>query len=301
MTQVTSTALALFTRGMGDTINLFPDGEDQEWQAITPNVVPLSDLYDERVMLGGMGTAGKMQEAGGIPYDNITAPYTKKYYLDIYGIGFECSKQSLQKKGGAVLRAPAKFMGFSIYDAQEQLVADIMNNAQSSSYTGIDGVALASASHPTSSGTNWSNLSTAATLSIDALETMLQDQMNHKTYRDQYWSGPGKSRLVVPRQLGMLAKRLLKGVEQPQTQDREKQVAGEDIIGVAIVRRLTSATRYALIPAQASKNPLRLYSGGPVDMDNDKDIDKPSLKFTATKEMAVAWDNPIGTQFNAGA
>lgn len=300
MPQVTSTALNLYIRGMGDVIKLYPEKQNNFWRMITPNTKTLEELYDEKTMLSGMGVASKMQETGGIPFDQITTPYSRKTYLDIYSIGFEVSDQALEKKGGAVLRAPSKFMSQSLYIAWEQSIADIMNNSQSASFTGIDAVALASASHPTAS-TTWSNLSTGATLSIAALEQMLTDAMGQQAYRDYVWPAMGPFNLVVPRQKVMLGRRLLKGTEQPQTTDREQNVAKDSISAVYGNPFLTSSTRYALLPVNADDNPIKVLTYGDVRVKQSYDGRKPTNLFTATREWATTWDDAHNTQFNAGA
>jgi hypothetical protein len=297
--QTTATALELYDRGIKDRVKTYSEKQPNFWKDIVGSVQEERDLWVEKAALGGFGIATTQREAGGVPFDNITTPYTLKYFQDIYSIGFELSDQAKERdlSGEIAKRAPG--MARSIYWAKEQSVADVLNNGTTSGYTGIDGVTLSSASHPTES-TTWSNQSTAATLSIDALETMLNNLITApRSYRDAITPQMGPFRLVVPGQLGMRAQRLLAGVEQPQTANRERNVAKTRIADYSVNPYLTDTDGFWLLPME--DNPIFMLKYQDVRFRESYDGRKPAWLYTAHQEWGLGWDWPFGIQHNAGA
>lgn len=280
---------------------MYSEKQPNFWKDIVGKVEDERDLWVEKTMLGGFGIATTQREAGGVPFDNITTPYSLKFFQDIYSIGFELSDQAKERdlSGEIAKRAPS--MARSIYWALEQSIADIINNSTTAGYTGIDGVVLQSASHPTQT-TTWSNISTAATLSIDSLETMLNNLVTApRGYRDTITPQMGPFRLIVPGQLGLLAQRLLAGVEQPQTANRERNVAKMRIGDLSVNPYLTDTNGYQMVPMNSDDNPIFIIKFGDVRFRESYDGRKPAWLYTSHKEWGTGWDWPAGVQFNAGA
>ena len=297
--QTTAAALDLYDRGIKNRVAMYSEKQPNFWKDLGFNVKDERDLWVEKSMIGGMGIATTMREAGGVPFDSIQTPYSLKFYQDIYSIGFELSDQAKERdlSGEIAKRSPA--MARSIYWALEQSGADVINNGATSGYTGIDGVVLFSASHPTQS-TVWSNLSTAATLSIDALETMLNDLVTApRGYRDTITPQMGPFRLIVPGAYGMRAQRLLAGSEQPQTANRERNVANTQIADFSVNPYLTDTNAFTLVPM--NDNPLFMLKYGDVRFRESYDARKPVWLYTAHKEWGFGWDWPAGIQHNQGA
>lgn len=300
-TQVTATALDLYDRGIKERVRMYSEKQPNFWKDIVGKVEDEKDLWLEKTMLSGMGVALSQREAGGVPFDNITTPYNLKYFQDIYSIGFELSDQARDRdlSGEIAKRAPS--MARSIYWAMEQSVADIFNNGAAAGYTGIDGVVLFSASHPTQS-TVWSNLTTAATLSVDLLESMLNDLITApRGYRDTIMAQMGPFKAVVPGAYAQRIRRLLAGDEQPQTTNREKNVAKMSITSYSVNPYLTDTNATTLVPANDEDNPIFMLKYGDVRFREAYDARKPTWLYTALKEWGTGWDSPVGIQHCVGA
>ncbi len=297
---VTSTTMPLHHRGLLDVYNLYTERQPNHWKNIIGREITTDELYEEIATLSGLSPATTIREAGGIPFDQITVPFTKKFYLDIYAIGVEFSKQVKHKDVYNKLKAPSKMMAKSHYIALEQGVADVINNATNSSYTGIDGKVLAATDHPTASS-SWSNVSTAAALSIGSLETMITDMGNQLAYRDYPEVHPGPWNLIVPTELAITAKRLLTSMGQPGTANNDKNVARDQINYVSGNPFLTDTNGYCLLPANDEDNPIRMMNGMPMTPEEDFDIRTYTHLFATVVERTFWWKYPLGTQFNAGA
>lgn len=298
--QVIQTAQPLYHRGLLEVIRLWNEENPDYTLCIAPNDLSSEELYEELLQFSGLGPAQNMNEAGGVPFDEVTTPYSKRFYPNLYYIGWETSPQALRKDVYGVLKNPGQMMAESHYIAWQQAGADVINNSTSSSFLGIDGVALNSTAHPTAS-TTFSNQSTAAALGITAIETMLQDAMGQQAYRDFAMPSVGPFRLLVPRQLLMLAKRLIETPNgQPQTFDHDKNASKDFITGVDWSPFLTNSTRYALLP-EGKKNPIFKLDGLDYDLAEYQDGRVPSHLFVLGKEYVYGWRRAQGPQFNEGA
>lgn len=291
--------LPLHHRGLLDAYFMFSEGKPNHWKTIVGKELETDELYEELALVSGLAPAQSIREAGGVPFDEITTPFTKKFFADLFAIGVEFSHQVTKKDVYNKLRGPGKLMAQAHYVAHEMGAADVVNNAFSSSYAGIDGVALASASHPTATGT-WSNVSTAATLSVGSLETMITDLGLQKAYRDTPWLNMGSWNLVVPVQLDITARRILSSMNQPGTADNDKNVARETINYVRGNPFLTDTNGYCLLPA-GEENPIFQLNGIPMTPKEDFDIRTYSHLFATVVERTFGWKWAQGTQFNQGA
>lgn len=298
---VTATTLPLHHRGLLEVIKMYPKSKpNNALRIVGGKVMDTNELYEELQLVSGLGAAANIKEAGGVPFDEITAPYSKKFYPSIYALGFEISPQARKKDVYGALKNPGKHMAFGHYVAKEQAGADLINNVASASYTGIDGVALASASHPTAAST-WSNISTAASLSVSALETMTTDMMTQKAYRDPaIWPQDGPFRLIVPPALKVAASRILASIQQPGTANNDKNVVRDAINEIVCSPYITSTTNYALV-AQGDDNPLFVLEAGDTEIMEVPDPRVPSYLFVAMQEYVFGWKLANGFQNNAGA
>lgn len=137
------------------------------------NVTDSSKAYEEDVETTAFELAQIKTEGAAVTYTGHTQGFVKRYTNVAYGLGFIVTKEEIadnQYKDKAFKRAALLARSFRV--TKEMVHWNIFNRAFSGSYLGGDGVALASASHPTLSG-NQSNLLTAADLSEASLEDML--------------------------------------------------------------------------------------------------------------------------------
>lgn len=293
----------LHLKGVYDVMVARSKEMPNHWRDITGEPIDTSAMGEKMVLMTGLATAMKTNDGGGVAFDQITTPYNKTFYTDIYAIGVELTQKQVGTDQSGKLRRIAEEFAFSLNYARETMVADIINNCtDATNYPTIVGVALASASQPSDTGV-WSNLSTAAALDITALEQMLTDRKSHKTLKGQKWLKLGPVKLITPAELEITAKRLLAGLEQPGTADREKNVAREAITWCPGNPLLTDTNAYTMVPADNRANPFFLLKGDSLDgtVQEDKDIKTLKKLMVAAADETVGILYPAGVQHNVGA
>lgn len=297
-----TTAVALARLGVLDLVSTYGNDRPNEWKGLVGRELnSRKQLYETIIQDSGVSPAQEYVDGNNISFDTITTPFEKKFYPVQYQKSFQWSVKAGYNDLYGIYTGVGSKLAKAHYDAKETVAASIMNNATSGSYTGIDGVALASASHPTESGL-WSNISTAAALSAGSLETMVQDVMVHPAYRTGVFADvDGPWVLNVPPALAMLAQRILATNLQPGTANNDKNVVAGYISRVQVNRRFTSTTAYILVPAK--DNPIFCLYGMPfTDFGGVKFWqDPPSYKLVTMQEYVFGWTKAQGIQYNAGA
>lgn len=294
------TTLPAAHRGLLDFFPMYQERQDNFYKAWIGRTFNTKELYEELALESGFKPAVAMTDGGGIQFDTITTPYQKKFYPTIYHLAWERTvKANYNDPYGIIGKAKNK-IAKSLYDAKEISAASIWNNATSASFTGPDGVALASASHPTATST-FSNLTTAASLSNGTLETMYTNLLSHVSYRDFAWTPSGRFNLLVTKENIVLARRLLGSMLQPGTANNDTNAMAKYFINdVTYSPHLTSTTMMALIPVNDEDNGIFQLNGMPTMIKEDFDINTPSHKTLVMAEWTFGWIKAQGIQFNAG-
>ena len=166
--------------------------------------------FEEEVMIVGFGNASVKGEGNAVEYDNATEGFTARYAHETVALAFSLTEEAVEdnlydRLGSRYTKALARSMA----NTKQIKAASVLNNAFSSSYTGGDGVALVSNSHPLGGGGTASNRPTAY---ADLNETSLEDALiNISTLvddRNLTIALQGR-KLIVPPALQFVADRLL--------------------------------------------------------------------------------------------
>jgi len=173
--------------------------------------------YEEDTEVTGFGLAPVKAQAGAVSYDSESQGPTKRYTHITYGLGYIVTREELEDNLYEVVsKRRIKALAFSIRQTEEIVAANVLNRAFNSSYTGADGKELCATDHPTVSGTQQNELSTAADLSEASLEDMMIQIMQAQNSRGLRISLMPK-KLIVPPQLAFDAERIVKSTLQPGT------------------------------------------------------------------------------------
>lgn len=296
-----ATILPALIRATKEVINAYPNEMPDYADSIVGKKEPETKAYAEKAMYSGLGTATRRGEGNGVQFDTPSIPYTKKYPFVIFTQAVQIGYSTWLRNPMGSIKPFNPELARSMYNARQMFIADILNNStDTTNYPGIDAVSLANASHPTASST-WSNVSTAATLSYDSLETMCVDMDSHLTYRDQKRAYPGSKRLLVPRNLRLRSERIFQTSLKAGVADNDKNVLKTNgvISEVAWNLFLTSQTGYYLIDIR--DNPIFELTFGGDRIETQYSIDDDSFKMAIHREIGSGWDGAWGIQRNAGA
>jgi hypothetical protein len=114
--------------------------------------------YEEDVGLSSFGLARTKAEGAGIEYDTERQGFTSRYNHVVYALGFIITREIYEDDQYDVVgKRKANALARSMRQTKEIVGANVFNRAETSGYTGGDGVVLLSASHPNVSGGTFSN------------------------------------------------------------------------------------------------------------------------------------------------
>lgn len=258
--------------------------------------------YEEDVGLSSFGLAIQKTEGAPIQYDSERQGFTNRYTHAVYALGFMITREIMEDDQYDVVgQNKAQGLAYSIRQTKEVLGTNVYNRAFSTSFTGGDGVALLSASHPNVAGGTWSNLiATASDLSEAALEQAVIDIAAYTNDRGLKIAVKPKS-LVIPYTLQFEAARILKSTGRVGTDNNDINAlnsAGmfKDVI---VNHYLTDADAWFIrtdVP-----NGMKYFERRADAFDMDNDFDTENAKFKASFRASWGWTDPKALYGSAGA
>lgn len=298
----TTDTFAKVRPGIYEMVRLFELDQDHHYRRTLGMEIDSDNPFEEIVQYGDLGVAQNTREAGGIPYGQISTPFSEKVYLKQFSIGVHLSMQVAKKRLYKSFARPTEAMAEAMYTAMEVDHASMWNNSTNTAadFLGMDGLPFSSNAHLTQ-GSTFSNRSTAAALSPGALQTMVQDVSSQRTYADQVWRSGGGFNLLTGMSQDYLAWLILNSNGQQGTADNDANGPKRSIQYVPGNPYWTAGgTRYVLLPRQKSKNPVYRINGLPATYQDDLDSDNGTYKYFVMQEWVWKWRRPQGVQFNEG-
>ena len=128
--------------------------------------------FEEEVLFTGFGTAPTKGEGAAVSYDDAQESYTARYTAETVALAFAVTEEAMEDNlYDTFAKLRAKGLARAMANTKQVKAANIYNNGFADTIG--DGAAFFSASHPTISDGNQSNLLGAADLSEATLETAL--------------------------------------------------------------------------------------------------------------------------------
>jgi len=252
--------------------------------------------YEEDQLTTGFGAAVVKPEGTAITYDDAAEAWTSRYVHDTIALGFQITQEAIEDNLYMTMGAKySKALARSMAHAIEIKTASILNNGFSSSYTGGDGVALFSASHPLAGGGTFSNLlATPADFSETALEDLLIQIRKCKDDRGIPIALRATD-IVIPPELEYIASRILNSTQRPGSPDNDinainrKGIFGRDPI---IVTRITDPDMWAV--KTDADNGLKMYIRVPVQTKMEPEFNTGNMRYAARTRFSAGWSDPRG-------
>jgi hypothetical protein len=151
------------------------------------DIMQFSEVHD-------MPLFAEVAEGEDYSYNRPRAGWNKSFVPLKYGLGFSISEEAVEDGKFDMIADAVRKMAKSARESQEIAAMNIFNNGFSSETAG-DGVAVFSASHTLPSGLTFSNLLTAADLSVSSLDDMLS------RFETQFIGDTGIIELIQPKVL----------------------------------------------------------------------------------------------------
>jgi len=277
------------------------DEHPQEWSMIFDTETS-NKAFEERVQYVGMSLAPTKNQGASITFDDAKQGYVSRITNITYGIGGIVTREAIEDgQYESVATRIARYIAFSIRQTIENVAANIINRATNASYTGGDGVVLATASHPEHNGNQSNLLSSAADLSETSLEDMLIQIMNATDSKGLKISLIGQ-KLIIPTALAFDAQRILKSVQQSGTANNDVNALRDMgmLPGGIVVNHYLTDTDAWHIKTNAMEG-LIAQTRRAVEFDKDNDFPTENAQMKGTIRMGFGWADWRGFYHSAGS
>lgn len=286
---------------LNEEFNGIYDQRADEFAEVFKEKTGIPRNYHEEPVLYGFGAAPELPDGMPVTYQSGGTLFIQRYLYKVYGLAFALTKVLVEDGDHIRIGSTyARHLAQSLIETKETLGANILNRAFNSSFTGGDGVALCSASHPIAGGTFSNVLSTPAALSQTSLEQALIQirnavDNNGKRIRlnpTQIVSGPSNV---------FQAEVLLKSALRTGTANNDiNPVKSMNLLnkGQANLSRITSTTAW-WVQTDAPEG-LKLMMRRKLEKGSEGDFETDSMRYKATERYAFGWTDPRGVFGTAG-
>ncbi len=249
--------------------------------------------FEEEVMIVGFGNASVKGEGNAVEYDNATEGFTARYAHETVALAFSLTEEAVEdnlydRLGSRYTKALARSMA----NTKQIKAASVLNNAFSSSFTGGDGVALVSNSHPLGGGGTASNRPTAY---ADLNETSLEDALiNVSTLvddRNLTIALQGR-KLIVPPALQFVADRLLQTPGRVGTSDNDiNAIKNMGMVpeGYVVNNYLTDTDAWFL--KTDCPDGFKHFERSPMQTSLEGDFDTGNMRYKARERYSFGYSN----------
>ena len=252
--------------------------------------------FEEETKLSGFSAAPVKNEGSAIAYDNAQEAWTARYNHETIALGFSLTEEAIEDNLYDSLSARyTKGLARAMAYTKQVKAAAVLNNGFSSAYTGGDGVALFSASHPLVSGGTNSNIpSTPADLNETSLENAVIQIAAWTDERGLLIAAKPK-KLVVPPSLMFVATRLLETELRVGTNDNDINALknnGSIPEGYTVNHFLTDTNAWFLLTDVP--NGLKHFVRTPMSTGMDGDFDTGNVRYKARERYSFGVSDPLG-------
>lgn len=239
-------------------------------------------------------------EGNSVTYEELIQGYDKKITNKTYSKGISISKELFEDEQYPIMKNMASALGKSAKLTMEQLAANLLNYGFVTTYnTAGDGYALFSASHtnPAGKGGTWSNIMTAADLSISTLKAGIT-QLETTESESGHPLAIKAKKLVVSPSDQFAAMQLLQSSHIPNSANNDINPVNGWGIQLVVNHFLTDTDAWFLI---CDQSPLIFQMRAAFDITKDVDTNTQNALFLGRFRAGLGFNNPRGIVGNAGA
>lgn len=252
--------------------------------------------FEEEVMLGGFAGAPVKNEGAAINYDTAQESFTARYTNETIALAFAITEEAIEDNlYDRVSARYTKALARSMANTKQIKGTNILNNAFSANAAdfGGDGVSLASTSHPTLTGGNFSNRSaTDADLNETSLEQAVIDIAAFIDERGlKIALKPQK--MIIPSALQFVADRLMNSAGRVGTADNDINVFNNSgyIPQGYVVNHYLNDTDAFFIKTDAP-NGFKHFVRTPITNSMEGDFDTGNVRYKARERYSFGVSDP---------
>jgi hypothetical protein len=259
--------------------------------------------FEEETKLSGFSAAPVKNEGSAIAYDNGQEVFTARYTHETIALGFSLTEEAIEDNlydslSARYTKALARAMSYT----KQTKAAAVLNNGFNASYSGGDGVALFSTSHPiVSGGVNSNTPATQTDLNETSLEAAVI-QIAAWTDERGLLIAAKPRKLVVPPNLMFVATRLLETELRVGTADNDINALknnGSIPEGYTVNHFLTDTNGWFL--TTDVPNGLKHFVRTPMATGMDGDFDTGNVRYKARERYSFGWSDPLGMFGSSGS
>ena len=258
--------------------------------------------FEEEVMLGGFANASVKPEGSGIAYDDAQETYTARYTHETVALAFTLTEEDVEDNLYDKLSTRyTKALARSMANTKQVKASNVLNRGFNSSYLGGDNKELLATDHPTLSGDQKNELSTAADLNETSLEQALIDIADMADERGLKIALRGM-KLIIPVNLQFNVERLLKSPGRPATADND--INAVKSMGMLpqgyVVNNFLTDTDAWFIKTDAP-NGMKHFNRAPIRTAMEGDFDTGNVRYKARERYSFGWSDWRGIFGSPGA
>lgn len=260
--------------------------------------------YEDESIITGFGSAPVKAEREATVYDDPIQGNSKRYTFVTYSLGFRVSRELWEDDLYAKMKQMPEELAFSMRDVAEVTAAGTFINGftDSASYVGPDGEPLfgdgTTKTHPLLGGGSTANqLSTAADLTVDSLELMLNlvsDLVNDRGLLVR----ANATLLIVPSELQWTAKQLLESELQAFTANNQINPFADLDLKYFVWHYLTDPDAWFI---RTTRHYLKFWWRLRPDFRNSDDFDTDDAKFKSRERFDQGYTEFRGIFGSPGA
>ena len=258
--------------------------------------------FEEEVMLGGFANAAVKPEGQGVTYEDAQETYTARYTNETIALAFALTEEAVEDNLYDKLSTRyTKALARSMANTKQVKAANILNRAFNASYLGGDNKELCATDHPTLSGDQKNELSTAADLNETSLEQMLIDIADMKDERGLKIALRGM-KMIIPVNLQFIAERLMKSAGRVGTADNDiNAIKSMGMVpeGYVINNFLTDTDAFFI--KTDAPNGLKHFVRAPIRTAMEGDFDTGNVRYKARERYSFGWSDWRGIFGSPGA
>ena len=258
--------------------------------------------FEEEVMLGGFANAAVKPEGQGVTYEDAQETFTARYTHETVALAFSLTEEAVEDNlYDKISTRYTKALARSMANTKQIKAANILNNAFNASFAGGDGKELCATDHPTLSGNQKNELSTAADLNETSLEQMLIDIADMKDERGLKIALQGV-KMIIPVQLQFVAERLMKSAGRVGTADNDINALrnmGMVPQGYVVNNFLTDTDAFFI--KTDSPNGLKHFVRAPIRTAMEGDFDTGNVRYKARERYSFGFSDWRGIFASPGA
>ena len=253
-------------------------------------------------MLGGFANAAVKPEGQGVTYEDAQETFTSRYTHETVALAFSLTEEAVEDNlYDKISTRYTKALARSMANTKQIKAAAILNNAFNNSFPGGDGKELCATDHPTLSGNQKNELSTAADLNETSLEQMLIDIADMKDERGLKIALQGM-KMIIPVQLQFVAERLMKSDGRVGTADNDINALknmGMVPQGYVVNNFLTDTDAFFI--KTDSPNGLKHFVRAPIRTAMEGDFDTGNVRYKARERYSFGFSDWRGIFASPGA